>query len=1097
MEIILTIFSTQPYLVLMDDLPSWVGFAILTGSIFITLWKTWQLNQKFSTRSALLFVILLLFAAVTNLFIGAYLPVGKALVQPGIGAEPIPPLMMFFSDIPWLLAAGTLGPIYTVIIGLVSGLIRSYFYTHHLFSALITSILAIFVSICLRQNYRTSLYQWLRHPSIAILPAGLIFSGLFILTTSLTVSGELVSRIDYSISAFPGFFVARMSELLIASIIGEAVRSLFPSAWISSKKLQPSPAERSLQTRFLINMSPLALAFIIALMAGTWFQAGRVARNMLRDQMASIAQVNADQIPLFLETSQHALLSMATDTKLQSSDQNLIQTTLAGYSKDFPFFDHLILINENAEVIAKYHDVPDKQPGFGSEEQASIQLALNHNIPFDDIPIIFGENRQAAWISFIAPLKSNSQLKRILVARADLLTNPFTSTILSSFDSFSEEDGGYGMILDERNRILVHPDVTQILKIHDGSVSDAGIFSERVSPVGTRQYEYTLPVRGRPWSIVLIAPATRVQSIALEIAGPQLLLILLLALIGIFVTRAGLSVVTGSLKTLANQAGRIAEGRLDHPLTSLGDDEVGQLRHAFEQMRLSLKSRLDELNRLLIVSQGVASSLDISEAVKPILDAALVSGASVSRVVLLPAVVPEVDGSEGEPVQFSSGFEKDAYHDWDAQVLTFSRQQDRLVLSNTNRPRLFQFNLQGPHPKAIIAFALRHESQYYGVFWVGYNQPHTFSVDEVQFLTTLSSHAALAAANARLFLNAEIGRQRLAAILASSPDPILVTDQQNCLQLSNPAAIQVLGMGLDNNVGKPVNQVISQAELVELLQSSTSERQSTEILLPDQRVYLATATPVLAEGLKVGRVCVLRDVTHFKQVDSLKTDFVATVSHDLRSPLTMMRGYATMLDGLGNLNEQQSEYVSKILEAVEDMTRLINNLLDLGRIEAGVGLQLETVTAKEIVDHVVNVLHLQAAQKRIQIQVDIPDQNMPSFEADRAMLQQALRNLVDNAIKYSRVEGLVKIKTQVGNLGVIFQISDHGTGISPMDLPRLFEKFYRGAQQGVKDSRGTGLGLAIVKSIAEQHGGHAWAESELGKGSDFFIAIPLRQPKNA
>ena len=394
-----------------------------------------------------------------------------------------------------------------------------------------------------------------------------------------------------------------------------------------------------------------------------------------------------------------------------------------------------------------------------------------------------------------------------------------------------------------------------------------------------------------------------------------------------------------------------------------------------------------------------------------------------------------------------------------------------------------------------MAVALRHENKYFGALWVGYDRPHTFSREEVHFLATLGSHAASASANARLYLNSEIGRQRLAAILASSPDPILVTDQRDCLLLSNPAAWQALGMSIEGNEGQPIEQALHQTELVELLRSTSAEHQSREIVLPDHRVLLATATAVLAEGLKVGRVCVLRDVTHFKQLDSLKTDFVATVSHDLRSPLTMMRGYATMLDGFGQLNEQQSDYVGKIVDAVEDITRLVNNLLDLGRIEAGVGLQLEFISIQEIVDRIVGSLHLQAAQKRIQLTTTIPDQTTPLIEVDRALVHQALQNLVDNAIKYSRVEGKVQIRVEVKNIGVVFEVSDNGAGISPMDLPRLFGKFYRGAQQGSKDRRGTGLGLAIVKSIAEKHGGRAWAESELGKGSTFYLSLPLRQPK--
>ncbi len=1092
MSSIISLFSLDPYLVTVLDLPGWIGLILSLALIVVILWQSWSLNQKLTQQTIIIFLALIISVPFTSIFMGVLLPAGEALVQPGLAVDPIRPLMMFFSSIPWLLAAGMLGPAYATVLGLFAGFIRAYFHTHHIFTPILFSFLAILASLCFRQNFRTAFFRWLRRPLVAIFPVFLAFTGLHILFTSLSTSGELVSRLDYSISIFPGFLIAQFAELLIAAIVAESLRKLMPSAWVNEGQLQPSPTEKSLQTRFLLHMSPLALILIIAMIAGVWFQSGKAARSMLQKRMENTAQVAADHIPLFLETGQNLVTVLSKDARLQSSDPLLIQTALAESNMTLPFFDHMYVLDAQGNVITSYPQNADPSPEFGLEEKVSLQLALTIKFPIDYIPIQPAEGQHTAELSFIAPVSMGSLPGRAVIARANLTSNPISSSIIESLESFAGKDG-QSLLLDEENRILLHRETGEILKDYEGPISEKPEFYDQISPGGTRQYVYFHPVSGRPWSVVLIVPAARVHQIAIEIAGPLLILILLLSILGIIITRLGLNVVTASLKTLATQAGNIAEGRLDHPLPVEGEDEVGQLRRAFEQMRLRLKARLDELNRLLIVSQSVASSLEISEAVQPILDAALVSGANFSRIILLPAVVPELDGSEGSTLRFSSGPDLRVYREWDEQIMSFARQQDRLVLSNTNRPRLFQFNPARPHPESLISIALRHENKFYGVLWVGYNQLHTFSMEEVQFLTTLGSHAASAAANARLFLSAETGRQRLAAILASSPDPILVTDQQDRLQISNPAAWQVLGMNIENNEGKAVHLALNQPELVELLKSNSMERQSREIILPDQRVLMATATPVLAEGRKVGRVCVLRDVTQFKQLDALKTDFIASVSHDLRSPLTMMRGYATMLDGLGTLNEQQSDYVSKIIEAVEDMTRLVNNLLDLGRIEAGVGLKLEMLTAREIINDVTNSLHMQAAQKRIQINTEIIDSDMPPFEADRALLQQALRNLLDNAIKFSRVEGKVDLKAQVKDNSLVFMVNDQGMGISPMDLPRLFEKFYRGASQSVKDQRGTGLGLAIVKSIAEKHGGKAWAESELGKGSIFYLSIPIRQ----
>jgi two-component system phosphate regulon sensor histidine kinase PhoR len=196
---------------------------------------------------------------------------------------------------------------------------------------------------------------------------------------------------------------------------------------------------------------------------------------------------------------------------------------------------------------------------------------------------------------------------------------------------------------------------------------------------------------------------------------------------------------------------------------------------------------------------------------------------------------------------------------------------------------------------------------------------------------------------------------------------------------------------------------------------------------------------------------------------------------------------------VGELNRQQTSYVDKIIDKVDDMSRLVNNLLDLGRIEAGVGLQLEMVPVHDILEKVVSGLRLQAAQKHINLEYSIPDKSVQLIEADQALLEQALHNLVENSIKFTDANGSVKVTLNKHGERIIFEVRDNGIGIAPADQQRLFEKFYRAARRGPLRDHGTGLGLTIVKSIAERHGGRVWLESNLGKGSIFYLEIPVQQ----
>ncbi|HNO93032.1 MAG TPA: ATP-binding protein, partial [Anaerolineales bacterium] len=505
-------------------------------------------------------------------------------------------------------------------------------------------------------------------------------------------------------------------------------------------------------------------------------------------------------------------------------------------------------------------------------------------------------------------------------------------------------------------------------------------------------------------------------------------------------------------------------------------------------------ARLEEINRLLQVSQGVASSLEMQDAVKPVLEAIISTGANSVRVVLSPSILP--DTFIELPSTFTSGPAEDKYAHLDDQILDLAQSQEKIVIPNLTRSRELMLEPNQPQPLALLAVALKHENRYYGVVWAGYEQPRKFSDSDVRFMTTLAGQAALAVANAHLYLNVEASRRQLEAIINSSPDPVIVTDHRNRLLLANHAATSALKQDMDTTrSGMETEKVIKLRPLLALLQSTTSEKQSTEIVLPDSRTYLATASPVMVEGRQIGRVCIMRDVTHFKELDTMKSEFVATVSHDLRSPLTLMRGYATMLDTVGELNEQQQGYVKKIVTGVENMSRLVNNLLDLGRIEFGVGLQVENVSVLDIIERVTGALQLQALQKSIQLNVELPKDMPHAVEADQALLHQAVYNLVENAIKYTPPSGRVTIRTVSQPEQLVFAIDDSGIGIPAEDVPHLFEKFYRGKQREARSQPGSGLGLAIVLSIAESHRGRVWVESTVGKGSTFYLQIPLVQPK--
>ena len=1063
----------------------WLGLAGLLG-VALFNWRKYHI--QWNARATWTLVALIIAVPLTSLLFGVEFSTGSTLPVPGRPEEPQGSTMMLFSAIPWILAGGLLGPFASAGLGMFSGLLRGIWDTHSLFTMLEFGLLGIVFAVANRQRYRTLMYRLLRQPLARALSLTLIHAVLFVMSALFTVSpsSSVIGRLDYALSNLGVVSLTFAGEMLIAGITAQVIAMIFPNYWGGLGMLQPSPSERSIETRFIFGAGTIISVLLITLLVGDWIVAGAAARRLLQKRLQSSAELASHNVPFFLETGQNLVLQIANDPRLQDADAD-VSTVLTEHSRSVPYFTHLAIFDEETKTILASYPA-DAVLQLTRQEEEGLILAQGGvpNQIYTVPPVTAGE---AAGVSFLAVIPGTD---RVLIGRTYLSANPYTRSIINNLNSLTEVNGAGKLIAEDR--IVYHSRADQNWTVYDGERRDAPAFFDETDSLGIRQLVYYQPVPGHPWAVVLTIPAQETQQIAINIALPISLMIILLGLIALISLRVNLRTVTGSLQGLATEAKYLSTGQLDRPLRVDGEDEVSELRRAFEQMRVSLQARLQDLNRLLVASQGVASSLTLGDALQPVLEAVVANGASSARIVLVREMLPT---SVETPVRFSDGKEKDVYMHLDQQILGLAEQQERLVISTLSRTRGLVLDPSLPQPESLIALALRHENRYYGVLWAAYNKQRVFTEADLRFISTLASQASLAVANIRLFLTVELSRRQLEAILNSTPDPVLVTDASNRLILANPAAGSIFGINIRRGERPDFEKTVQVRGLREVLQASSTERSSAEITMDDGRTYLAMASPMTADGKTVGRVCILRDVTQLKEIDTLKSDFVSTVSHDLRSPLTLMRGYATMLEMAGDLNEQQKSYTRMIVQGVDNMAKLVNNLLDLGRIDFGVGLQVESIPVLDILERVISSLQMEAKQKQISLGMEIAKDLPHAIEADQVLLQQAIYNLVENALKYTPEGGEVTIHLQTDGSALIFAVQDSGIGIPESDLPRLFEKFYRGTNREALAKRGTGLGLAIVKSIAERHGGKVWAESELGKGSTFYLQVPIAQPKES
>lgn len=366
------------------------------------------------------------------------------------------------------------------------------------------------------------------------------------------------------------------------------------------------------------------------------------------------------------------------------------------------------------------------------------------------------------------------------------------------------------------------------------------------------------------------------------------------------------------------------------------------------------------------------------------------------------------------------------------------------------------------------------------------------SKDEVGRLGIALNHLADELALTLDTLGAE--RDQLAEILAGMTDGVITFSAEGKLLLLNPPAAQYLAPAGDLIVGQELGHDIKLPPLEDPFWQvvDMGQAQSTEFILSD-RVLMARLAPLKKEGVVRAVVCVLLDMTRERRLEEMRREFVANVSHELRTPLTYLQGYAeAILDGLATSPEEEEKYIRIILDETLRLRRLVNDLLDLARIEAGqLMLEKETVKMLLLIQEVRQKLLPLATEKEVQLVVS-GQENLPPVWGNPDRLQQILINLINNALRYTPAGGSIVVDTELQNDNwLTVRVRDTGSGIAAADLPYVFERFYKKEKARTRSSAGTGIGLAIVKGLVEAHGGEITVNSKLGQGTVFTFTLPL------
>lgn len=339
-------------------------------------------------------------------------------------------------------------------------------------------------------------------------------------------------------------------------------------------------------------------------------------------------------------------------------------------------------------------------------------------------------------------------------------------------------------------------------------------------------------------------------------------------------------------------------------------------------------------------------------------------------------------------------------------------------------------------------------------------------------------------------------RLRLEAVLAELADGVVITDDEGLVLRMNTAAETLLAANEANSIGKPFVQVVRDHELNQLLRSALDGQEHSEAAIEhglNRRTLLTTAQVVEDARERLGLV-VLRDISELRRLETVRREFVANVSHELRTPLTSIRAMVETLEA-GAIEDEAvtSDFLARIVGEVDRLNALVEDLLDLARLEAGrTTLTYTTVDPVELVRTGADRLRPQIDRAHLTMDV-MADGPLQPISVDRVRLEQVLINLVHNAIKFTPAGGAIRLTVRQGGNQTTIEVQDTGVGIAPVEQIRLFERFYKSDK--ARRSEGTGLGLAIAKHIVQAHGGTISVQSVVGEGATFRIVIPNRKPR--
>ena len=779
-----------------------------------------------------------------------------------------------------------------------------------------------------------------------------------------------------------------------------------------------------------------------------------------------------------------------------------------------------------ADGIMLYHYPvgPSSTVGTDFSFRSYYQNALTSDVPLISEGRISPTTNQAVATAVMPIRSSNGEFLGLVGTNIKL--ESLSDTLSAIISEHENEEGFEILILDASGQVIAHPDpsfllkhaneilpdvYTQALDGNSGSIVETDLNDEE------RLYTYA-SIPSVDWGVIISRPtanafATRIILQRITQVAMATFVLIGLAFWGILAWR-----VINPIEKLALISEAIGldqeveqSQRRQIERMSRRADQIGNLIRSILRMENSITERMKEQATLLETSTAVVSSLDLSVVLDRILE-------QVGRLLNVQRIaIIALDEAHGEfRVRASRGLSQSFTEQLSLQPSEPSsvsmrslRAREPIQVSDTETDP--SYTPQRPRARAegyraVLGVPLNTQHAPPTCLLVFHPMPHEFTVNEIQLLSSFANQATMAIENAILFERSDARLQeqtrRLEALVQSMDDGLILNDLNGVIIYANRRVAELSQLSNEDISNIQVERVISRVlnrsiddiskedEVRNILEGS---KQKSEIALMAAgrplHLRFETFDVTDARDMPIGRGIILHDITADRDLDRMKSNLISTVSHELRTPLAAIKGYASTLlaEDVEWDSKSQGEFLTIISNETDRLTSLVNNLLDLSRIEAGsLKLSLEKCNIEETILRGAKQARLESGN-RFEVKIEA---GLPSIYADVPRLETVIRNLIENSVKYAGEQSYIQVKVNRQNDSIIFRVMDDGPGIPPEKSERIFERFYRLDDSLARVTSGAGLGLAICQGLVRAHKGEIWVEP-MNAGACIAFSIPL------